>query len=68
MSAAARFSAKIEYLVHTMDAAQGARSTDGDQDGAAGDQGSSSADHRRRREGGGHGSKLPETRFSIAKR
>lgn len=66
MSAAARFSAKIEYLVHTLDAPQGARSADGDQDVPAGDQGARA--DRQRREGGGPGSKLPENRFSIAKR
>jgi len=66
MSAAARFSAKIEYLVHTMDASQGARSADGDQDSPAGDPGARA--DRQRREGGGQGSKLPENKFTVVKR
>jgi hypothetical protein len=66
MSAAARFSAKIEYLVHTMDASQGARSADGDQDGPAGDPGARA--DRQRREGGGQDSKLAESKFSVVKR
>ena len=66
MSAAARFSAKIEYLVHTMDASQGARSADGDQDGCTGDPDARADRHRR--EGGGQGSRLPENKFSIVKR